>query len=140
MATKNKHWWRSNVERALREYPALKERKRALQSSALTPNYNAMPGGSEPSRTTESLAMRQLSEEEEKWISAIDKAREDMRNRCDGEEIMRLVTMVFFDQTHTMTGAALKTHVSLSTAQRRVGQFIAKVAEHKGLLPKEKEK
>lgn len=134
MATKNKHWWRSNVERALREYPALKERKKAIQSAALTPNYNPMPGRSEPSRLTENLAMRQLSEEEEKWISAIDKAREDMRQTSDGEEIMMLVTMVFFKQTHTMTGAALERHVSLSTAQRRVGRFISAVAKHKGLL------
>ena len=102
--------------------------------ASLTPNYNPMPGSSEPSRTTENLAMRQLSDEEERWIEAIEKARDDMRQRSDGEEIMRLVSMVFFKQTHTMTGAAIETHVSLSTAQRRVGQFIVRVAEHKGLM------
>ena len=134
VATKNKHWWRANVERALREYPALAERKRALQASSITPNYSPMPGSSDPSRTTETLALRQLSDEEERWIAAIEKAREDMKLRSDGNEILRLVSMVFFKQTHTMTGAAIETHVSLSTAQRRVGQFIARVAEHKGLL------
>ena len=83
--------------------------------------------------------MRQLSEEEEKWISAIDKAKEDMRKSSDGEEIIRLISMVYFRQTHTITGAALEQHISKPTAQRRVGRFISAVAKHKGLLRKDGE-
>lgn len=132
MATKNKHWWRPNVERALKAYPSLKDRKLAMQSPALTPNYNPMPGGSEPSRTTENLGIRQLSEQEESWLQAIDRAKDDMKQVSDGAEILALVKMVFFNQTHTVTGAAMERHVSLSTAQRRIGRFIDKVAEHKG--------
>lgn len=129
-----KYWWRPNLERALREYPDMKARKADLQAATLTPNYSPMPSGNAPSRQTETLAMRQLPPEEEKWISAIDKAIDEIQRQHDGEAVIALVTAIYFKKTYTLNGAAYLYHMSESTAKRRLGRFIAIVAKHKGLL------
>ena len=129
-----KYWWRPNLERALKEYPSMRERKAELQSSPLTPNYNPMPSGNSPSRTTENLAARQLPEEEERWLDAIEKAIEDVRKQADGDAVMGLVSCIYFKKTHTLNGAAALHHMSESTAKRRVGRFLIAVAKHKGLV------
>lgn len=130
--SKYRDWWRPNVDRALRAYPALKEKKLALQSATITPNYNPQPGSGEPSRTTENLATAQLSPLEENWLSAIDRAISHVGRWRDGDTIMRLIKMVYFKRTHTVTGAADATYISESTAKRKIGVFIDLVAKNLG--------
>ena len=134
MATKYKYWWRPLVEKALREYPKLKKRKEELQTATITPNYNPMPGGSNVSQTTENLAMRDLPEDERKWLDAIESAICEISRNEDGDAVMRLVKSVYFQKTHTVNGAAIMCNMSDSTAKRRIGRFIWTVAKHKGLV------
>ena len=50
-----------------------------------------------------------------------------------GAERRRLVTMVLIRQSHTIPGAAIKLHISESTAQRWHSEFICSVAEGLGM-------
>lgn len=134
MATKYKFWWRPLVEKALREYPRMRQRKAELQGTSLTPNYNPMPSGNSVARTTENLAMNNLPEDEEKWLTAIEKAILEVSEQADGKSCLALISCVYFKKTHTVSGAAIQCHVSESTAKRRIGRFIWTVGKYKGLV------
>ncbi len=130
--SKYRYWWRPNVDRALREYPEMRRRKDELQASAMTANYNPMPKGSDPSRTTENLATATLPEQEEKWLDAIDRAISTAAFWRDGTLTIRLIQMVFFARSHTVIGAADVLHVSESTAKRAIGNFTTLVGRNMG--------
>jgi hypothetical protein len=132
--SKYKYWWRPNVDRALREYPALRRRKDELQSAALTPNYNPMPSGNGTSRTTENLAAATLPEQEEKWLTAIERAISTVSLWRDGKLTIQLIRMIYFSRSHTVIGAAEAVHVSESTAKRAIGQFCALVGKNMGFV------
>ena len=126
--SKYKYWWRPNVERAIREYPDLRRRLNALQSSSVTPSYNQSPGRSGINRKTENCALRMLSPQEQRWVDAVEKALNAVKNRKHGEETLALVNMVYFTQSCSMQGAALKLFISDSTARRRAAVFVDLVA------------
>lgn len=132
--SKYRYWWRPNVDRALREYPEMRKRKDELQTAAMTANYNPMPKGNSPSRTTENLATAQLPEQEEKWLDAIDRAISTVALWRDGTMTLRLVQMIYFARSHTVIGAADVLHVSESTAKRAIGQFAVLVGRNMGFL------
>lgn len=73
-------------------------------------------------------------ETERREQSAVERALDQTASLPDGECRVRLVTMVFFDQTHTLTGAAAAIPCSYATAQRWQSQFIRSVAREYGLL------
>lgn len=66
--------------------------------------------------------------------AAVCRAKENTSALPDGEDRLRLVDMVFFQQTHTLEGAALEIPCSLRTAQRWHRDFICQVAKEFGLL------
>lgn len=132
--SKYKYWWRPNVDRALREYPLMRERKDALQAAKLTPNYNPMPSGNSTSRTTENLGTAELPDQEEKWLTAIERAMTTVSSWRDGAMTLKLIRMVYFARSHTVIGAADAVHVSESTAKRAIGQFSTLVGKNMGFL------
>jgi len=52
----------------------------------------------------------------------------------NGRDRLALVNMVFWKQTHTLTGAAMQIHCSDRTARRWHTEFIRSVAKNYGLL------
>lgn len=130
--SKYKHWWRPNVERAIKQYPMLCEKKKDLQAASMTANYNAMPSGNEPSRTTENLGTRFLSEQEEKILFSVGRAIDEIMRQRDGEDVMRIVTLVDFKQTHTVDGAAIALYMHRNTAACRRTRFIDLVGKYMG--------
>ena len=71
-----------------------------------------------------------LLKEKEAVICAI-KQTEHMES---GTDRMKVIGMVFFQQTHTLEGAALMIPCGYETAKRWVQQFIKLVARNMGLL------
>ena len=132
--SKYRHWWRPNVERELKAYPELKRKKNELQKVTTTPVYGPTTHGPGVSDPTASAALRQLPDIEERVVSSIDAAIEETLKCSDGQEVMRLINMVYFKQSHTLTGAAMAAYVSMRTAHRRVNRFIYCVAKHGGYL------
>jgi len=126
--------WYSNVVRAVRYYPHLREIRADAQAESVTANYSGMPAGGSTARTTELAALRTLSRREEEEFEAIEQAVAQIRHRSDGGRILQIVDMVDWKRTHTIEGAAMKVHVSECTARRLRSQFIFAAAKNLGYL------
>lgn len=77
---------------------------------------------------------QKLTDEER---SAVEAAIEETKQRIDGQERIKLVTLVLWKRTHTLQGAALACYISERTAQEWHRQFIYLVAEKRGLYSKD---
>ena len=75
--------------------------------------------------------MRPATEQREK--AAVESALAETEKLPDGDARLRLVRAVFFAQTHTLQGAAMREHMSYNSAQRRLSQFIMLAGEKFGL-------
>jgi len=75
--------------------------------------------------------MRPATEQREK--AAVESALAETEKLPDGDARLRLVRAVFFAQTHTIQGAAMREHMSYNSAQRRLSQFIMLAGEKLGL-------
>ena len=73
---------------------------------------------------------QKLTDEER---SAVEAAIEETKQRIDGQERIKLVTLVLWKRTHTLQGAAMAVHVSERTAQEWHRQFIRLVGQKRGL-------
>lgn len=133
--SKTRYWWYYTVVNAIRQYPKLAARKAELQKQSLTPAYEATIRGSEPGRTTETAALRQLPQAEQMWLDAIELAIEEIQRHRDGREVMAVVQMVDFKRTHSVAGAALALHMDRATAWRRRSRFVYTVAKYAKYIP-----
>ena len=133
--SKTRYWWYYPVVTAIRQYPKLAARKAELQKQSLTPAYEATIRGSEPGRTTETAALRQLPAAEQMWLDAIELAIEEIQRHRDGREVMAVVQMVDFKRTHSVAGAALALHMDRATAWRRRSRFVYTVAKYAKYIP-----
>lgn len=126
----SKYWWMANVQRIIRAYPELRERKDATQQQSTTASYSAQPRGSGAGRTTEMAALRGLEPEEERYMDAILMALDyaDLR----GPEIRRLVQLHYW-RGYSMQATANTLHVTMVTASRWNGWICRKVAALLGL-------
>lgn len=132
--SKYRYWWRPNVERDIRSYPKLKEKKAELQKVTITPAYEATIKGSLPSRTTENTALRQLPPREDQIVRAVELAIEAISRQKDGREVLEIVRLVDWKRSHTIEGASYELHMSVHTAIRRRTRFLLMVAKYEGYL------
>ena len=65
---------------------------------------------------------------------AISRAIEQTKHIQGGERRLELIEMVFFRQTHTLRGAAMRIPCDYETAKRWQQQFIRLVAKARGLM------
>ena len=128
--SKTRHWWYYSVVAAIRQYPAMLERKKELQKTSTTPPYEAVIKGTEIGRTTETAALRQLPPAEELWVDAIQQATEEIMRHKDGRDVLEIVKMVDYRRTHSVEGAAQALHMDRVTAWRRRARFIYCVAKY----------
>ena len=78
--------------------------------------------------------MRPTDDTERREKAAVEAAVEETEALPDGESRLRLVGAVFFAQTHTLQGAAMREHVSYRTARRKQNDFIRLTGKYMGLL------
>ena len=64
---------------------------------------------------------------------AVEAAVGETKQLIDGQERIKLITLVFWKRTHTLQGAAMAVHVSERTAQEWHRQFIRLVGQKRGL-------
>lgn len=130
--SKYRHWWRPTVEKALKQYPQLKAMKADLQSGSVTANYSGMPRSGGVSRTTEVLGTKHLSQQEELLIYAVDRTIKEISRHRDGADVLKIVDMVDFKQSHTMEGAALALYMHRVTASDKRTRFVDMVGKYMG--------
>ena len=129
------HWW-GYIKWVIRDYPAKYKELRNMKFQSITPNYNGMPGGSEPQRGAENIALCLFTGQKQREFEAVEKAIDITKTFTDGMERINLVDRVFWGQTHTLQGAALAGHISYETAVNWHRDFIKLVAANIGLLDK----
>ena len=127
-------WW-SYVKDMIRRYPALCKEYDELLEQSIVPHYSAIPGGGSETRKAESVALRTLPFPYQKEMDSVGAALRHTQVFRDGEERIRLISLVYWKQSHTLTGAAMKCHVDYSTAKRWHKDFIRCVGAFHGLLP-----
>lgn len=122
-------WW-GFVRRMIRDYPGLKAAVDDLHSQNVTASMTGMPRGSGTGRTVETIALRQLPEDDQKIYDAVTRAIEVTRLRSDGEERIALIRYAYWGRKErALKHAALYAHVSERTAKRWHGDFVRMVAK-----------
>ena len=124
-------WW-GYVKWCIRDYPVKCEELTAMRSRSA--QADGAPHAYGASRTTENVAMRGFAGQKEREYVSVAKAIELTRKRTEGGDILKLIDLVFWRQTHSLQGAAMECHISQRTAERWHGDFIRLVARSLGLL------
>lgn len=136
MSKPSKQWW-SYVKNIVRDYPYYKAELDRIKACSITPNYNTTGGGSSTSRKTETIALRELPEKEQKKYESVKEALQQTSRKTNGKWRCRMIELVYFRKSHTLQGAALECHISYATARLWHREFIylvAKRMELKGIL------
>lgn len=127
-------WW-SYVKGMIRRYPELCARQEELRRTSLSPDLSGMPHGhGKISNPVADAALRELPEINRREMEAVSKAIEETKNLDTGEERLRMVRLVFWDQTHTLEGSAQDLNRCKRTVVQWHGDFIRCVAKSFGLL------
>lgn len=130
-------WW-GFCRNITRMYPVYLTRYRALHEPALTANYTGVPGDNSPSRSTEDVATRELTQTEQRSLDAVEAAIRATLRRKDGREKLELIRLVYwpkdYRQALTLREAGDKLYISEITAKRWHRDFILTVARFRGLL------
>ena len=126
-------WW-SYVRWAIKLYPDRVAEIRRRQAQSITPNYNAMPGGSDVTRVTENLGMVSLGATVDREITAVEDAIHETHKRKDGDMRMALINMVYWEKSHTLPGACMKLCISEGTGRNWNAEFVYLVAKGMGVF------
>ena len=131
--SRRRGWW-YHTRDIVRNYPALHERLLELQRPSLSSGTDGMPGGSEPGRSTEQLALRTLPPVEQREHDAVEEAIRRTKERTDGRDRLRVIELVHWKGSHTITGAAEAVHVSERAAYLWQRDFFLLVAQACGFI------
>ncbi len=126
-------WW-PYAKGMIRRYPALKREYLDLHSTSITPAYSSMPHGSEVSRTVENIALTELPKTQQREFAAVCKAIATTERYRNGLDRLKLIKLMYWEQTHSMQGAALSIPVSYDTAKEWNREFIRLVGANFGLM------
>lgn len=132
--SKTRYGWWSYVKNMIRRWPKLKEKYADLHSQSLSASLSGMPSGTEVSRSTENVALRELPTTEQREFEAVRQAIEVTERYGNGRDRLMVINLVLWKQTHTLEGAALQIPCSSATAKRYHGEFIRLVASYYGLM------
>lgn len=109
--------WRNEARAALRAYPKIKS-KQAAFAPMITPIYGALAVKHGATRSTENAALTQtLTEREEAIIRAVDLAVGVQAGYYNADARMKVISLIYFKQTHTMWGAAIEVGYNLNTVK-----------------------
>lgn len=126
-------YW-AGAKEAVRAYPKHKAELQRLHSQKITANLNGMPGGGGASRTTENIALKELSPSKQKDYEAVHLAIEQTQRERSGDEVMKLIRMKYWQGNElTLADIALRLHYSEKTMKRWHSEFIRKVLKNRGL-------
>ena len=133
MSKPREYWW-SYAKGMIKHYPENKRAYEELHRQNITADLSGMPsGGGGGSRTTENIALKQLPQNKQKELEAVEKAIKITSRMKNGKERMGVVDLVLWKKSHTVEGAAMKLHICKSQALSFHADFVWLVAEKYGL-------
>jgi hypothetical protein len=118
----------------IRNYPVLEEAERELHMPSMSQSLTGLPSAHSNNSVVESLAIKELPKIQQREYKAVYKAIKATELLIDGKERLNLINMVFWDQTYTLQGAALKCNICDRTARQWHTDFIRLTAIKFGLL------
>lgn len=130
------NWWQY-VKNVIRAYPELKREYDALHEQAVTVNASGMPGGGGAGRGVESVALRELPKPKQREYEAVRNTIAITERMKTGRDRIRMIDMVFWKKSHTLTGAAMTLNLSYETAVEYHRDFIMLTAFYKELITPE---
>lgn len=107
-------------------YPNLSQMHNT-QSVRITQSYTGMPGGGGASRTTESVAIKHMSNTNEREFEAVRLALRQLEGKWNNDERLKFIELVYWKRVCNFRGAARRLHVSYSTVWRWNRDFIRQV-------------
>lgn len=125
------------IEWELEHYPEnkrqLEEYKRDMIPSA-TPAYSLAAGGHNgESRPTENIGLKILSDQYVIHTARTVEAIERVLNKISREDY-KLIDLVYWKGSHSISGAALSCHISKSAAYRRLNIITTALAKEMGYV------
>lgn len=125
------------IEWELEHYPEskrqLEEYKRDMIPSA-TPAYSLSAGGhSGESRPTENISLKILSDQYVIHTAQCIEAIERVLHKLNADD-KKLIDLVYWKGSHSISGAALASHTSKSAAYRRINAIITELAKEMGYV------
>lgn len=126
-------WW-SYVKSMIVLYPERVQAQNEKQSQKLTASYEAMPRSGEKTRVTEKTAMRSTGGTVGREMEAVRLALEEVSKLPDGEDRLKMIDLLYWQQSVDFEGAGQRLHVSSRTIQRWSQRFVYSVARNFGLL------
>ena len=129
----SRYKWLQYVRWMILLYPERVALLRQLQEAGTTAKYDRIQGGG-LSRPTERRAMASLGATCDREVEAVRKAIETTKRQKNGDTVLQLINLEFWQRSHNMTGAAMACYVSESTARRWRMAFIQEVAKNFGLM------
>lgn len=128
---------RSFVEWQLEHYHEarrqLKEYERDMMPSN-TPNYSLSSSShSAQSRPTENVSFKLLSDQYIQQSIRTSNAIERVLNKL-GPDDTKLITLVFWQSSHSVSGAALALHMAPATAYRKINAVLNAIAQELGYV------
>jgi len=116
--------WRVDVRRMVARYPTLKKELEDIRTQSLAANYTGMSGGSDVSRTTESIALRELPPNDMREYEAVDNALEITGNYSNGKQRMSFIRQFYWRNNVGMDTICQDIHISRQTAYFWNGEFL----------------
>lgn len=126
-------WW-GYVKNVIRAYPALKREYDELHEQSVTANMSGTGGTEGISRRTESIAIRELPKPKQREYDSVRRTILVTEHLRTGKDRLKLIDLVFWKGSHTLSGAAMALNISYDTAVDYHGDFIMLVAFHKELV------
>ncbi len=130
--SKTKYRWWTYAKNMIRYYPTLKAEYEELHRQSTTPALTGMPGGGDISRKTESTALRELNGTEQKEYDAVRRAIETTQRHKNARERLEIINLVYWRESHTLRGAALKVGYSYGRAKQFHNEFVKLVGSFYG--------
>lgn len=122
------------VKKILRQYPDLVKEEEELRITSCTPNYSAVGHSSGISNPVEAAALRTLPPKKQRRLDAVRYAIKETQKEETGKDTLKIINLVYFKKTCTVTGAALLIPCGAATAYRYHQRFIDKMAYYLDLV------
>lgn len=134
MSKPRERWW-GYARNMIRDYPELKDALDNLHAQSMVAKASGMPSGGPAGRTVESIALRQLPEDDQREYDAVAKAIEATRLLPDGQRHIDLIRLVYWSKRNVrLQDAAMKLNISEQTAKYWHGDFVRLVGKFRGLI------
>lgn len=124
MSSPRSRWW-STARRCVDDYPQLKVQHDLLHEALGAADMSGMPKGGGASRSTENIALRTMSEEDEMAHDAVTQAINYTMTLKDGEQRLELIRLTHWSNRRmTVEGAGRIVGWASASAKRKHSDFI----------------